>query len=943
MCIKNVRLEENHSMQFKHLLFTINFLLNLLLASFAQEPTLLEHGGGVRTVAFSPTNHQLVASAGESHVIKLWNLKNGKVRTLRGHTDVINAIAFSPDGRLLASVSDDGIIKLWNVHNQKNIATLREGTHFRTVAFSPDGKLLATGGGPHVKLWDVGRRVEIATFRHDTGVWSVAFSPDGEFLAVGDGSSEGPGTVKVWDVKSRQVVVSLDANPKYVEAVEFSLDNRYLTGSGWDGHLKIWEVSNWELMQIIPDTGSYDVALSPDGKKIASITRGHVSLWQVGLWDVESGVQVTSLSELNGWIHPVDFSPDGTAIAAGNEDGFVRIWNVERHLQFDITTILSNEDLTTAAENIPEPMPPSADVRHFFQLDPYYEQWINVGGLPVIASAKVNPYALKEAAWVILKMIGHRPDVLRAMVKNKARFSVIPYTEIITEIPEYRSDPSPDFIIFHVRGQVRGGGATVSASEESILSYPGATETFVRGFSVPIHELAHAIHLLGFNTLDSTFDERLRITYEAAMKKGLWQGTYASSNRSEYWAEGTHAWFFPNSSVDRQSHFGNTRQALKEYDPELVTLLTEVYGDREWRYTPVATRTHLPHLQGFNPQDSPTFQWWPGLEALDQQLRDPNSDGNGRWVDLKSYNPSELPRLTKSNPINDFSTTIFVNLTETDLLLYEVNSDGIEYFTNRYGPDEVRGASARINQVYLVKDADGKNIAAFQAVEETGRALVGATPRQTPEEQPSLTVDVDADGRVNKADLLHVVNALGKKATAKTRTDVNADGIVDVADLLLVIEHLDEPKDAAAPVKREILTALNPAALSAHLDILRAQNDGSLAYVHAISFLESLLAAAKPERTLLLVNYPNPFNPETWIPYQLSEPAEVTLHIYAIEGTLIRRLTLGHQPVGMYHSKSHAAYWDGRNEVGEPVASGIYFYTLTAGEFTATRKMLILK
>ena len=98
-----------------------------------------------------------------------------------------------------------------------------------------------------------------------------------------------------------------------------------------------------------------------------------------------------------------------------------------------------------------------------------------------------------------------------------------------------------------------------------------------------------------------------------------------------------------------------------------------------------------------------------------------------------------------------------------------------------------------------------------------------------------------------------------------------------------------------------------------------------------------------PDETRLYPNYPNPFNPETWIPYQLSEPAAVTVHIYAVDGRLIRTLTLGHQPAGMYQSKSRAAYWDGRNQVGEPIASGVYLYTLTAGDFKATRKMLIRK
>ncbi len=99
----------------------------------------------------------------------------------------------------------------------------------------------------------------------------------------------------------------------------------------------------------------------------------------------------------------------------------------------------------------------------------------------------------------------------------------------------------------------------------------------------------------------------------------------------------------------------------------------------------------------------------------------------------------------------------------------------------------------------------------------------------------------------------------------------------------------------------------------------------------------------RPDETALLHNYPNPFNPETWIPYQLSEPADVTIRIYAASGVLVRTLVLGYQPVGIYQYRSRAAYWDGKNEVGESVASGIYFYTLTAGDFTATRKMLIMK
>ena len=98
-----------------------------------------------------------------------------------------------------------------------------------------------------------------------------------------------------------------------------------------------------------------------------------------------------------------------------------------------------------------------------------------------------------------------------------------------------------------------------------------------------------------------------------------------------------------------------------------------------------------------------------------------------------------------------------------------------------------------------------------------------------------------------------------------------------------------------------------------------------------------------PTETALLPNYPNPFNPETWMPYQLKKPAEVTLIIFNMKGQAIRTLAVGNQPAGVYQSRSRAAYWDGRNEIGELVANGVYFYTLTAGDYSATCKMLVGK
>ena len=209
-----------------------------------------------------------------------------------------------------------------------------------------------------------------------------------------------------------------------------------------------------------------------------------------------------------------------------------------------------------------------------------------------------------------------------------------------------------------------------------------------------------------------------------------------------------------------------------------------------------------------------------------------------------------------------------------------------------------------------------------------------------------LTVDVTGNGKVNVNDLVEVARNYGKTvgAGANRKADVDGDGEVDVDDILAVIKAVDA---AAAPAlaQEDIETGSLQAA-----DVQQWLRDAKEANADpaGIAALERLLAAltrveAPPRETVLLANYPNPFNPETWIPYELAEAAEIQVSIHASDGKLVRTLELGQRPAGIYQTKGRAAYWDGRNALNEPVASGVYFYTLTAGDFKATRKMLIRK
>ncbi len=203
--------------------------------------------------------------------------------------------------------------------------------------------------------------------------------------------------------------------------------------------------------------------------------------------------------------------------------------------------------------------------------------------------------------------------------------------------------------------------------------------------------------------------------------------------------------------------------------------------------------------------------------------------------------------------------------------------------------------------------------------------------------------DVNEDGIVNVTDVFMVASALGYVNPDNPRIDVNGDGIVDKHDLIIVAQHLDEETTPQAAPSAFVNTSITAEMVQHALDILSAANDGSQAWQQVIKKLAQLADLLIPEKTTLMANYPNPFNPETWIPYQLATSADVTISIHAIDGTHIRTLDIGHQPIGIYQARSRAAYWDGKNAVGEPVASGLYFYTLTAGNFTDTRRMLILK
>ena len=260
------------------------------------------------------------------------------------------------------------------------------------------------------------------------------------------------------------------------------------------------------------------------------------------------------------------------------------------------------------------------------------------------------------------------------------------------------------------------------------------------------------------------------------------------------------------------------------------------------------------------------------------------------------------------------------------------NGDGT-LATLKFKVNAIKGSKLALRDVVLSNNEGNKSYAWIEGTQLLNSAIA--------EGCATFNIkDVNKDCVINIQDLVLVATHFGRGGG--NAADVNSDGRVDIIDLVLVAGAFGDT--AAAPA-----VYADTQAMITTTDVqqwLRAAHKVNLAdsmYQRGMLTLEQLLTVLTPKNTILLPNYPNPFNPETWIPYQLAEPAEITLSIYSVDGILIRTLGLGYQPAGIYRSRDRAAYWDGTNEVGEPVASGVYFYTLSAGSFNGTRKMLIIK
>ena len=750
---------------------------------------------------------------------------------------------------------------------------------------------------------------------HTDRVLAVAFSPEGTILAS---AGMGDNAIRLWNVKNGTEIAKLDGHDGTVTDLAFSVDG-LLASASIDETIKLWD-EELEIRRFLGHQGQIStIDFSPDGRLLASGANDQL----VKIWDVATGRELATLEGHEDSVFAVAFNPDSRLLASCSGDGTIRLWDVEKKQTFKIF---------------------SGHTHHIWSLD------FSPDGSSLVSGSWDGTVRI----WNVMSD------------ENEIEGSILATFDTYVLAVAF----SPD-------GTSIAAGLLDSGSSNTIHIWDVATSRQIRAFDTKSkHDIAF-----------SPARNQLAVTGSSDGEVKIW-----TSNTDPP----TLLYPTDNALLDEQT-------VILEWTPIKGAVYYEMEIARDSDFADIALPVTIVVTEQFAYE--PKFQgtyWWRvrtgGFSQLGVWSKEASFKVNPPRQCLVRINPSDQTvRLGEDFHIDIYIENVgslaafHLELTfdpEVLEILRITKAGGIFGIKKNTLPPDIDNENGIISNIVVAKTgAVGVSGSGILLTVHGNAKAVGIstlTIRKltlvNPEQElisnckiiPGNVVvelrtpwDINQDGVVDVYDLVILAQHFGEQIVEpiEPNPDVDGNGVVDLLDFALVGKYFGEEYDVettAAPLQRKTENgerrtenSLPPSAFR-YVPLLKKMyaivDENSHTHPHLIhlkQLLHTLIHSAQiqppPLQYQLAQNYPNPFNPDTWIPYQLAAPSPVIITIYEASGRIVRVLELGYKDTGAYIDKRKAAYWDGKNDNGEVVASGMYLYSIQAGSFSATRKMFVLK
>ena len=910
--------------------------------------------GAMRDFAYSPDGTRFAIASS----IGIWLYDTAtleEVALLTKHTGEVVCIAYSPDGSLLASGSDDTTVHVWDAKTgEQKYPPLPHTRDIESVEFSPDGRELASATHLQVEIWDAKTGVKKRTLKGQTGgVTCMAFSPDGNLLAVACGGK----AVELWDVKAGYEPCGINVYGREAKSLAFSPTGNLLASADTDCRLRLWEIDPWKLrwtgseylnlvrsvaftadgIRVIagsvenitlwdvttgrlhrrlrgPTGGVVSVVRSPDGGTIAGASSNMI----VRFWDATSGIQLRSLAWMERHFGSAAFSPDGRTLAIGGGRN-VRRWDAK-----------SGEPLRTLSGNE----------------DWVYSLAFNRDGSLIAVGGK-GKIVIRDAGTGkrVREIPGHEEQSPSLAFSPAGRTLAVGIGQNVhlwdaeSEKHLQTLNGHRDFATYLAFS--RDGGLIASGGKKEVSLWDVKTGKHLRrlvGFKEDVKRIAFGGNA---KTLFTVTPKELRI-----WDTDTWEYRHISTGIRS-WDAG--ARFSPDGGLlalwnSQGIHLWNaaTREYLKTFTGDSSEINNVVISPNRrmlvavsnrgsvlvWEITPPSAANSTVSLAP-SPVPSPSVG-----EKLTLSLNIENGEDVSGYQATINFDPATLRYVEGTAGDYLSEGVIFVPpVVEENGLTLGAALDGTGNGDGTLATVTFEVVAPKTSMVTLSE----ASLVAPNA-ERTYPRLVDA---QVVGASRGIG-DIDGDGVVGILDLLKV--ATSRSDPGEIDADANEDGVVDITDLFQAVMNFEvaASKREAYLAAQAILTSTD---VAEWLEQPQRSDCADASLKRDIRAFRHQIAVSIPNETAMFANYPNPFNHGTWIPYQIAYQSKslykspVHIRIYDTNGTQVRHLDVGSRTSGYYVGRSRAAYWDGRDDSGEPVASGTYLYELFMADGTVSLKM----